>query len=115
MKYLTFSFLVLVLAFGVEIKAQGESANNASNSNSCEQYKIGIITPSKEIDFKLTIIVPPKDIDTAMVINPCPAHSQIAAAAPQPIIPPKETSEFFKVPPFTVKNRYYAQEVSLRF
>lgn len=115
MKYLTFSFLVLVLAFGVEIKAQGVSANNAA-SNSCEQYKIGIITPSKDIDFKLTIIVPPKNIDTAMVINPCPAQSQLAAARPpQIIIPPKETGEFFKVPPFTVKNKYYAQEVSLRF
>ena len=115
MRYLTFSFLVLVLAFGVEAKAQGESANNAG-SNSCEQYKIGIITPSKDIDFKLTIIVPPKNIDTAMVINPCPVQSQIAAARPPQIITPaKETSEFFKVPPFTVKNKYYAQEVALKF
>lgn len=119
MKYLTFSLLVLVLAFGVEIKAQGESANEPANtvrSNSCEQYKIGIITPSKDIDFKLTIIVPPKNLDTAMVINPCPVQSQIAAARPPQIVNPhKETSEFFKVPPFTVKNKYYAQEVALKF
>lgn len=104
MKYLTFSFLVLVLAFGIEVKAQGESSVK-TDGNSCDKYKIGIMTPSQDIDFKMIIIAPPPNIDVAMVINPCQEQSQVAAA-PQIIIPPKETDEFFKVPPFTIRNRY---------
>ena len=107
MKYLTFSFLVLMLAFSVEVNAQGELSNNAS-SKSCEQYKIGIVTPSKDIDFKIIVIVPPKNLDQAMVVNPCPEQNQIASA-PQIIIPRKEANEFFKVPPFTIKNKYSKQ------
>jgi hypothetical protein len=105
MKYLTFSFLVLVLAFSTE--AQGKSSNNASNK-SCEQYKIGIVTPSKDIDFKIIVIVPPKNLDQAMVFNPCPEQNQVASA-PQIILPRKETNEFFKVLPFTIKNKYSKQ------
>lgn len=103
MKYLTFSFLILVLAFNVKVDAQGESSNNASKS--CEQYKIGILTPSKDINFKIIVIVPPKDIDQGMVFNPCPEQSQIASA-PQIILRRRETNEFFfKVPTFTIKNK----------
>lgn len=116
MKYLTFSFLILVLAFSVEVDAQGQSSNNAS-SRACEQYKIGIITPSKDIDFKIIVIVPPKSLDQAMVVNPCPGQNQVASApqiiiprsAPQIIIPRKETNGFFQVPPFTIKNKYSKQ------
>jgi hypothetical protein len=107
MNYLTFSFLVLVLAFSVEVNAQSGSSNNASGKL-CEQYKIGIITPSKDIDFKIKIIVPPKNIDQAMVINPCPEQNQVASA-PQIIVPRKEMNELFKVPPFTIKNKYSKQ------
>jgi hypothetical protein len=107
MKYLTFSFLILVLAFSVEVNAQGESSNNSSRK-SCEQYKITILTPSKDIDFKIIVIVPPKNLDQAMVFNPCPEQHQIASA-PQIVIPHKETNEFFKVPPFTIKNKYPKQ------
>jgi hypothetical protein len=104
MKYLTFALLILVLAFGVEANAQGERANNFNNP--CPQFKIGIITPTKDIDFKMIIIEPPKGIDTGMVINVCPEQKQLASA-PQIVLPLKETSEFFKAPPFTIKNKYY--------
>lgn len=106
MKFLTFSFLILVLTFHVKVDAQVESSNNASKS--CEQYKIGILPPSKDIDFKIRVIVPPKDIDQGIVFNPCPEQNQIASA-PQIILRRKETHEFFKVPPFTIKNKYPKQ------
>ena len=106
MKYLTFSFLMLVLAFNVKVNAQGESSNNASKS--CEPYKIGILTPSKDIDFKIIVIVPPKDIDQGMVFNLCPEQNQIAFAR-QIFVRRKETNEFFKLPNFTIKNKYPKQ------
>jgi hypothetical protein len=104
MKYLTFSFLVLVLAFSLEVNAQGESSNNVS-SKTCEQYKIGIVTPSKDIDFKIIVIVPPKELDQAMVFNPCSEQNQVASA-PEIMVPRQETSGIFRVPRFTVKNKY---------
>jgi hypothetical protein len=102
MKYLTLSFLTLMLAFSIEVNAQGDSSDNA-NGNSCKQYKIGIVTPSKDMDFKMKILVPPKDIDPAMVINPCPEQNQVAFAT-QVIVPRKHRNEFFKAPQFTVNS-----------
>lgn len=107
MKYFIFPVLILVLAVGVEVKGQGGSSNNAG-SKSCDQYKIGIITPSKDIDFKITFIVPPKNLDQAMVLNLCPEQNQVASAV-QIIVPRKRTTEFFKVPPFTFKDKNSAQ------
>ncbi|HVG33710.1 MAG TPA: hypothetical protein VM911_11535 [Pyrinomonadaceae bacterium] len=115
MKSPAFVLLVLVLALSVEVRAQGQESNNTvSSNNSCERYKIGIITPRKDIDFKITIIVPPKNIDQAMVINPCPAEVQIASTsgrhiplfAPQTMIPSEEPNAFFKAPSFTITNKY---------
>ena len=103
MKYPIFTVLVLVLAVGVEANGQGESSNNAA-SKLCDQYEIGIITPSKDIDFKIRIIVPSKNLDQAMVFNPCPEQNQVASAV-QIIVPRKQTKEFFKVSPFTFKNK----------
>ena len=104
MKYHSFYSLILVLVLSAEVNSQGQLSNSASNK-SCEQYKIGIITPSKDIDYKLRIIVPPKNIDEGIVFNPCPEQSQVAFAPPV-ILHRKTTKEFFKVPPFTIKNKY---------
>ena len=116
MKYPALFILFLVLAFSVEVRAQGEESNNtvSSSNNSCERYKIGILTPRKDIDFKITIIVPPKNIDQAMVINPCPAEQQVAVTpgtnippfAPRTDIPSADPNSFFKAPPFTIRNKY---------
>jgi hypothetical protein len=115
MKYPALLILFLVLAFNVEVRAQGEESNNTvSSNNSCARYKIGIITPSKDIDFKMMIIVPPKNIDQAMVFNLCPAEQQVAVTprlnvhpfAPQIVIPSEEPNSFFKAPPFTIRNKY---------
>ena len=110
MKYLTLAFLLLVLAFSVEANAQGESSGK-TNRNSCERYKIRIITPPSSIDFKMAIIVPPKNLDQAMVLNPCPEQGPVGAAfipnrKPQILAPLKEANGFFKVLPFRIKNRY---------
>ncbi|MFN2454599.1 MAG: hypothetical protein ABR577_10305 [Pyrinomonadaceae bacterium] len=107
MKYLSTSFLTLLLIFDVAANIQNNSTNNVG-SRSCEEYKIGIITPPKDVDFKLTIIVPPKDIDPAMVINPCAELVQ-TVSTPQIIIPRKESGKLFKPLPFTIKNRYSKQ------
>lgn len=102
MKYLMFTVFVLGLAVGVEVNGQGELSNNAG-SKSCGPYKIGIITPSKDIDFKIRISVPSKNLDQAMVFNPCPEQNRVASAV-HLIVPRKQTKEFFKLPPFTLKN-----------
>lgn len=100
MKYRIFAVLVLALTVGVEVNGQGESSN--AGRKSCDQYKIGILTPPKDMDFKITIIVPPKNLDQAMVSNPCPEQNQVGFAV-QIIVPRKQSKEFFRVPPFTAK------------
>ena len=54
----------------------------------------------------MKIIVPPKEIDQAMVINTCPEQNQMATIPPI-IVPRRVRNEFFKVPPFIVKNRAF--------
>lgn len=103
MKHHSFYSLILVMVLSAEVNSQGEISNSASNK-SCEQYKIGIITPSKDIDYKIRVIVPPKNIDEGIVINPCP-ESQVVSHPPV-ILRRKKTKEFFKVPPFTIENKY---------
>jgi hypothetical protein len=46
----------------------------------------------------------PKDLDKAMAMNPCQQSSPAAPSAV--IIPHEEKDESFKVPPFTLKNKY---------
>ena len=107
MRYLTFSFLLLVLAFSVESNAQGQLSGNTKH-NSCEWYKIGIIAPPSSIDFK---IVPPKNLDQAMVLNLCPEQGPIGIAfitnrKPQILALPKQTNVFIQVLPNTIRNKY---------
>ena len=71
------------------------------SDNPCEEFKMVIIAPPKDIDFKITIVPTPKDLDKAMVINPCQEPNQKAFAL-QIIDQLKGTNSSFKMPPFTI-------------
>lgn len=116
MKYPAFFISALVLALCIEARAQApESNDKAVGNNPCEQYKIGIIPPERDVDFKIRIIVPPKNIDQAMVINPCPAEHQVVVTPRRTDVPPfarpsatpsADPNAFFKAPPFTIRNKF---------
>ena len=98
--------LCFTAALLITVYWTGQSAWAACDGDDpCDQFKMVIITPPKDIDFKIIIITPPKDLDRAMVINPCPKESE-AAIIINPTAPPQEKNELFKVPPFTIRNKY---------
>jgi hypothetical protein len=97
MKYLGVSLLMLLLALSVETSAQdnplsrggqrsGKVVEVVSGQGSCPDYKIGIITPPKNVDFKMRLLTPPKNLDPGIVFKPCELSSQLSLA-PQLFIP----------------------------
>lgn len=106
MKYLTLIAFGLMLIAGVEVRAQVESSTKRGST--CDQYKVGIITPSKEVDFKLKTILPPQNLDQAMVLNVCPEQNQVASAF-QITGPRRQTREFFGASPLMLHKKYFGQ------
>lgn len=99
MKYLIFFCLILLLVPISGTRAQVQTFDQIG-PDCCSKYKIGIVSPPKDVDFKLIIIVPPK-IDQAMVINPDPGSKELLS--PPKVFSPdsdKKVEQFFKLPPF---------------
>jgi hypothetical protein len=102
MKYLIFSGLILMLVPIAGTRAQDKPFNQI-DPGCCSNYKLGIISPPKDVEFKLMVIVPPK-IDQAMVVNPYQESSQLSS--PPKVSQPdkdKEVEQLFKLPPFPTR------------
>jgi hypothetical protein len=102
MKYLGLSVLTLLFVLGVETSAQDNPFNNRAqewgnfaqpvpNQASCPDYKIVIVTPSKDVDFKMKLLAPSKNIDPGIVFKPCAVSNQLSLA-PQVFMPPLGTN-----------------------
>lgn len=103
MKNLIFFCVILLLVPIPGTRAQVQPFDQ-HGSDCCSKYKIGIVSPPKDVDFKLIIIVPPK-IDQAMVINPR-QESKDLSFPPKTFSPDsdKKVEPFFKLPPFPIQN-----------
>ena len=93
MKYLGVSFLTLLLVLRVETSPQDKPFNgpqgnsfNKAGQLPCPDYKIGMITPPKDVDFKMRLLTPSKNLDPGILFKPCELSSQLSLA-PQLIIP----------------------------
>jgi hypothetical protein len=91
MKYLGVSVLTLLFALSVGTSAQdnpfsnrgqewGNVAQLAPNQVSCPDYKIVIVTPSRDVDFKMKLLTPSKNIDPGIVFKPCAVSDQLSLA-----------------------------------
>lgn len=81
--------LVSASAVGAQVKMSDERSGNT-----CEKFKIGIVTPSADVDYKLKVITPPADVDYKMrILNPCRETNLVVATDPAPI-PHKHEVEF---------------------
>ena len=102
MKSVSLCFAAMLLMFVSGGTTRSASADKGGDEP-CKEFKMMIMTPSKDIDYKITIIPTPKDIDKAMVINPCKQAGEIVSLPPI-IIQPKERNPFFKLTPFGIRN-----------
>ena len=93
-------FVAAPMIFLTGVAARTNSLMSVGD-NPCDEFKMVIITPPKDIDFKITIVPTPKDLDKAMVINPCQESRQKAFAL-QILNQLKGTGAPFKTPPFTI-------------
>jgi hypothetical protein len=97
MKYCTLSGFIFLIAFGVQVRAQGNLTLQAQvtvasqDLRPCEEFKIGIITPPKEIDFKMTIVRPDPNVDfKGIIIKPCEESNSVALTPSVNIFPTEE-------------------------
>lgn len=119
---LCFIALLVILPGGTNAGANLFAKGGADEP--CKEFKMVIVSPPKDIDFKITIIPVPKDLDKAMVFNPCQQPEATFSISPMDIplrrdtnqffkpflIQPKETEQFFKPPPFEIRNKYFPKD-----
>lgn len=107
MRRLVLHSIATLSLLSVSATATSDGSSVTGGGDPCEQFKMVIITPSKDIDYKMIIIPVPKDLDRAMVINPCPGSKETSdtGVTLKLIDKAKETNKPFKVPPFKLKNK----------
>src|ERR1700694_2111830 len=104
MKCLGVSLLALLFALSVKTSAQDNPLSKAGqgvivvipgeNQGSCPDYKIGIITPPKDVDFKMKLLTPSENIDPGIIFKLCGESSHLSSA-PQISMPQQGINPFF--------------------
>jgi hypothetical protein len=101
MKYAGTFLLTLLFALSVKTGAQNNPFSKGGQGpgsvvvipgqsmTPCPDYKIVIITPSKDVDFKMEVNTPSKSIDPGIIFKPCEESGQLAFA-PQVVKPNQE-------------------------
>lgn len=121
MKYLGFTFLTLVLVLSAETRAQDNPFKVTQGSGSvmvvptqapCPDYKIGIITPPKDVDFKMRVTTPSKNLDPGIIFKPCEFSSQLSLT-PQ-LVRPNSEIQFLNGPSQEIRDFLKGQLIALR-